>query len=127
MRFLLDENIEYRVALFLRDQGHDVTAIAHDYPHALADHDVLAIAHQEQRVLITSDRDFGHPVAKQHQPHVGVLYFRLPAAELKIARLTDVLVSHREQLDQFLVVNGTRVRPYYAQKERQLTSFDIRQ
>ncbi len=120
MRFLLDENTEYRVALFLRDQDHDVTAIAHDYPHALADHDVLAIAHQEQRILITSDRDFGHLVAKQRRPHAGVLYFRLPAstAELKIARLSDVLVSHKDQLDQFLVVTGTRVRPYHAQKER---------
>jgi len=114
MRFLLDENTEYRVALFLREHGHDVTAIAHDYPHALADHAVLAIARQEQRVLITSDRDFGHLVAVQHQHHAGVIYFRLPAAtaELKIARLRDVLVFHREQLDQFLVVTESRVRPY---------------
>ncbi len=119
MRFLLDENTEYRVALFLRDQGHDVTAIAHDYPHALADHDVLAIARQEQRILITSDRDFGHLVAKQHQSHAGVLYFRLPAAtaDLKIARLTDVLMSHREHLDRFLVVTETRVRPYHPQSK----------
>lgn len=41
MKFLLDESAEYRLATFLTDQGHDVTAIAHDYPHALTDVDVL--------------------------------------------------------------------------------------
>jgi len=119
MRFLLDENTEYRVGLFLSEHGHDVTAIAHDYSHALADHDVLEIARQEQRVLITSDRDFGHLVAVQHQRHAGVIYFRLPAAtaELKIARLRDVLASHREQLIQFLVVTETRVRLYHPHSE----------
>ncbi len=43
MRFLLDESAEFRIATFLSLAGHDVTAIAHDYPHALSDYDVLAI------------------------------------------------------------------------------------
>ena len=35
MKFLLDENTEYHLAVFLKDLGHDVTAIVHDYSHAL--------------------------------------------------------------------------------------------
>jgi predicted nuclease of predicted toxin-antitoxin system len=56
MKFLLDENVEYRLAIFLKKQRYDVTAIARDYPSALTDREVLAIAVQEQRILITNDR-----------------------------------------------------------------------
>lgn len=45
MRFLLDENAEVRIAVFLKEAGHDVTAIAFDYPHALSDREVLSVAH----------------------------------------------------------------------------------
>lgn len=65
MRFLLDESADFPLAAFLKIQGHDVTAIAHDYPHALKDQEVLAIARQEQRILITNDRDFGELLVRQ--------------------------------------------------------------
>ena len=55
MRFLLDENIDVRLADFLTQLGHDATAIARDYPASLDDTNVLAIAVREQRILITSD------------------------------------------------------------------------
>jgi predicted nuclease of predicted toxin-antitoxin system len=112
MRFLLDESTEFRVAAFLTGLGHDVTAIAHDYPHALSDHEVLDIARREQRILITNDRDFGELIVNERLPHAGVLYFRLPAAtaQLKIDRLAAVLTTHQDQLDQFLVIEQTTVR-----------------
>lgn len=62
MRFLLDESVEYRLAAYLSDHGHDVTAIAHDYPASIDDEVVLAIAEREQRILLTNDRDFGNLV-----------------------------------------------------------------
>lgn len=115
MRFLLDESDEYRIADFLQAEGHDITAIAHDYPHALPDAEVLAIAAAEQRVLITNDRDFGNLIVRQKRPHAGVIYFRLglsATAEEKIVHLRRLLISHWDQLDQFLVVTprGIRVR-----------------
>ncbi len=51
MRFLLDESADFPLAAYLRGLGHDVTAIARDYPHALKDREVLAIAQREQRIL----------------------------------------------------------------------------
>ena len=45
MKFLLDESADYPLATYLRALGHDITAIGHDYPHALEDREVLAIAH----------------------------------------------------------------------------------
>jgi predicted nuclease of predicted toxin-antitoxin system len=66
MRFLLDESAELRIADHLRQAGHNVTVIAHDFPSALGDREVLAIARQEQRVPITNDRDFGEPIVRHH-------------------------------------------------------------
>src|SRR4051812_25262357 len=105
MRFLLDENAEFRIAAFLKDQGHDVTAIAHDYPASLPDSEVLQLAVSEQRILITNDRDFGALIFHQRLPHTGVIYFRLPldtTAELKIAWLKRIFADYADRLDQFL-------------------------
>ena len=51
MQFLLDANVEYRLATFLTSLGHDVKTIARDYPHSLTDHEVLALATDAQRIL----------------------------------------------------------------------------
>jgi len=113
MKFLLDENVDVRLAAFLQSQGHDVKSIVYDYPHSLADTHVLAIARSEQRIVITNDRDFGELIVRHRLPHTGVIYVRLgryvPLPTL-IERLTVVLTHYREQLDHFLVVTTHRVR-----------------
>lgn len=114
MKFLLDENAEYRLAAFLIGQGHDVTAIAHDYPHALTDQDVLSIARRERRVLITNDLDFGELIFRQGRPHHGVILLRLPAGGTarKIAALKRLLASHADSVHEFVIVGprGVRIR-----------------
>jgi predicted nuclease of predicted toxin-antitoxin system len=112
MRFLLDENAEYRLGWFLEGEGHDVTAISRDYPHALSDREVLTLAHREQRILVTNDRDFGELIVREGLPHAGVIYFRIPAGDLesKVLRLGDVLAQHETSLSRFLVVTEADVR-----------------
>jgi len=55
MKFLLDENMDYRVASLLEQLGHDVTSVLFDYQRGSLDPEVLAIAYREQRILITND------------------------------------------------------------------------
>lgn len=112
MRFLFDQSTDRRLAPYLRALGHDVTVVAVDYPDALPDRQVLAIALEEQRILVTEDRDFGELVFRHRLSHVGVLYLRLPPMELekKVARLRVVLERHTESLDQFLVITTHTVR-----------------
>ncbi len=108
MKFLLDESAEDRLASFLRDQGHDVTAIARDYAHALTDHDVLAISRDEGRILITNDRDFGELVVRRGARHHGVIYFRLAVGttDKKIDALSKLLSTHADWLHEFVVVDA---------------------
>ena len=114
MRFLLDESADLPLRAHLRANGHDATAIAHEYPAALIDEDVLAIAVREDRILITNDRDFGELVFRWQLPHRGVILFRLGDESLpvKIRWLDHVLAAYGDRLDMFIVVNdrGVRVR-----------------
>ncbi len=113
MKFLLDENVEYRLASFLRTQGHNITAIGHDYPHGLSDRDVLARAHKEHRILLTNDRsDFGELIFRHHLLHSGVLLFRLKIGdiEMKHVRLQQVLSEYANQLHHFIVITAKKVR-----------------
>jgi hypothetical protein len=83
MKFLFDQSADFRLISHLRSLGHDVTAISRNYPHSLADEDVLAIARQEQRILVVADRDFGELIFHQGLARAGVLFFRLPGAQLQ--------------------------------------------
>jgi predicted nuclease of predicted toxin-antitoxin system len=112
MKFLLDENVEYRLATFLKDLGHDVTAIAHEYPYRLPDDEVLRIAYREQRILLTNDRgDFGKLVFHDHAPHYGIVLFRRIRSgdtTTKQERLLFILSHYADQLHHFLVVTPKR-------------------
>lgn len=112
MRFLIDASSDARLVAYLRGLGHDVTRVGSDYPAPLKDTAVLSLAHQEQRILITDDRDFGELVFRQRQPHAGVIYLRLDTTRigLRIARLAYVLTNYGSFLDQFLVVTTRAVR-----------------
>lgn len=114
MKFLLDESADYPLQAHLANLGHDVKAVAYDYPQALKDIEVLALAQQEERILITNDADFGELIFRRQLPHAGVILFRLGSEKIitKILLLDYVLAQHREQLDQFIVITerGVRVR-----------------
>src|SRR5690349_9809859 len=100
MRFLLDESADYPLAGFLISLGHDITAVAHDYPFALKDIEVLAIATAERRILITNDKDFGELISRRRLPHAGVIPFRLMNEDLEAKRqwLHFVLDHYPDQL-----------------------------
>lgn len=112
MNFLFDEGRPFRLAAFLKEQGHSVSAIGREYPHALADREVLAIAAREQRILLTNDKDFGELVFREQRSHAGVILFRLGYVPIdeRIALLQGVLREYADQLDQLLVVTRRGVR-----------------
>jgi predicted nuclease of predicted toxin-antitoxin system len=114
MNFLFDQSADFRLIDHLRQCGHDVQAISRHYPHGLPDEEVLTIARNEARILLVADRDFGELIFQQGLAHAGVIFFRLPGANLptKIAHLNTVLQEHTEELARgaFLVVTPGRIR-----------------
>ena len=120
MKFLLDQSTDARLLSYLKHLGHDATQIHQTYPESIPDEEVLSIARQEERILITDDRDFGELVFHQQLPHAGVIFLRLGTyapLELKIERLSYVLTHYADQLDQFLVVKKGNVRVGHLEPE----------
>jgi predicted nuclease of predicted toxin-antitoxin system len=117
MNILADENIEAQIIVRLRDDGHDVVAIAELQP-GISDVAVLQLAIQHQLLLLTGDKDFGDILFFRHaQTPIGVVLIRLPdtiSAISKAALIADVLKTYAQQIPgSFTVisVNGVRVTP----------------
>ena len=112
MRFLADESCDFGVVLALRAAGHDVVAIAEVSPRE-EDDSVMERALQEERIVVTEDKDFGQLVYSNRQATGGVLFLRFPAkARAGIAKtVVDIVRRRGERLKgQFTVVQPGRVR-----------------
>lgn len=92
--------------------GYDAVAVLDIMPQA-ADIDILARAVQENRVLLTNDKDFGDFVYRNGLAHRGVVLFRLrdESAANRI-RVLQLLLDHyaTELADHFVVVTDSSVR-----------------
>lgn len=78
MRLLANENFPGDAVDALRAQGHDVAWIRLDAPGS-SDREVLARAQNENRILITFDKDFGELALKEGLPAAsGVILFPHP-------------------------------------------------
>ena len=76
MRFLANENFPLLSVRILRDTGLDITSIMEDSPGIKAP-EVLARAVQENRIILTFDRDYGELIFRRFSPKpIGVIYFR---------------------------------------------------
>ncbi|MBU1000138.1 DUF5615 family PIN-like protein [Patescibacteria group bacterium] len=76
MKFITDENLGIQIPRFLKSLGYDVVSvieIALSYP----DIAILAIANRENRILLTTDKDFGELVFKERLAHSGIILLRL--------------------------------------------------
>ncbi len=112
MRLLIDENIGQAVVDVLRQLGHDVRSIIEDHPGA-SDTEVLELARDDNRILVTSDTDFGELIYLRKQTHKGVILLRLvdEANENKIRVLRALFSSYAKRLkEHFVVVTESRVR-----------------
>lgn len=114
MRFIVDESTGFSVARYLRDEGHDVLSVAEDMPQAYDD-DILARAVEDNRILLTNDKDFGDLVFRRGRQHRGIVLFRLQddSAGNRVRMMRLVLEQHAAQLQNHFVVvtdNGIRIR-----------------
>lgn len=113
MQFLADENFPSASTNRLREMGHDVAAVAADYPGA-SDEEVLTRAVAEARIVLTFDRDYGELVFRLAQPiPAGVVYLRFEVRypEEPAERLLELLDARDFSVEgNFTVVGRDRVR-----------------
>jgi predicted nuclease of predicted toxin-antitoxin system len=77
MKFLADMGISPRSVKGLSEAGHDAVHLTERGLGRLTDSAILDIARQENRVVLTSDLDFGDLLAASHESLPSVIIFRL--------------------------------------------------
>ena len=112
MRFLADENFPGNIVQALQQQGHDVLWIRIEAP-GISDPDVLNIAQEENRILITYDKDFGELAFRQNlSATCGIILFRLNLSPLSEATqiVIDAIASRDDWANHFSVIESDRIR-----------------
>ncbi len=112
MKFLLDVCVASRsLCAMLTELGHDVLSALEKAPRA-TDEALLALAWQEQRVLITEDKDFGELVFVRRLPHPCIIRFVEMRVTEKVAAMLELLEHHPDAMLEgtLIVVTQNRVR-----------------
>ena len=71
----MDESTGILVAHYLAGAGHDALAVASILPQ-VSDREILAFAVQDDRIVITNDKDFGDLIFFARLAHRGVILLR---------------------------------------------------
>ena len=76
MRFLIDENLSWRLAPLLSTSGHDAVHIRDLDASGAPDSEVMALAVRDSRVIISADTDFGALLAHTRATKPSVILVR---------------------------------------------------
>jgi predicted nuclease of predicted toxin-antitoxin system len=112
MKFLVDECVGLSVVEWLKKQGYDTVSIAADSP-GISDDEVLYKALEENRILVTMDKDFGDIIFRRNSDHHGIILLRLLnwQSRNKIAILENLFLRYQHEFeDNFIVVTEQSVR-----------------
>ena len=82
MRFLVDECTGPAVARWLKVEGYDVYSV-YDQARGIDDEEVIQKAFEQDRILITNDKDFGAKIFRERKPHRRKLVKQVPGLPLK--------------------------------------------
>jgi predicted nuclease of predicted toxin-antitoxin system len=117
VRFLVDMSVDVRVAGWLREQGHETTHLRDQGLHRMPNGEIFEKALREDRVVLTSDLDFGEIAVALKSASGKVVLLRLQNSRAAnvIRRLASVLPRVEADLDAGAVViveeARHRVRP----------------
>ena len=115
MNFLADECCDAPLVKALRIDGHDVLYVIESL-RGEPDEKILDRDFNENRILITEDKDFGELVYRLKLPARGIILLRFDIANRvhKIPRLRSLLEQESRRLQGAFItlsVNKTRIRP----------------
>ncbi|MEW5871047.1 MAG: DUF5615 family PIN-like protein [Chloroflexota bacterium] len=114
MKILLDACVWGGVKNELLAEGHDVIWVG-DWPEDPGDDEILALAYEQERVLVTLDKDFGELAVVRGMPHSGIVRLVNLNARQQGAYCQHVLSTYRSDLRPGAILtverNRVRIRP----------------
>lgn len=112
MRLLVDECCDPRLVAALRQAGHDVRYVLESDSGA-TDEEVVALSVEQDRILITEDKDFGEVAIRHGKALPGLILIRITPErrQRKPARVLTLLAKQGDRLSgSYAVVDETTVR-----------------
>ena len=112
MRFLANMGISPATVSFLCQAGHDAQHLHEQSLDGMDDTSILEKARQENRIVLTSDLDFGDLLAASGDDLPSVVIFRLHdmRPENVNHHLSQLLIRHAAELERGAVVSVTEHR-----------------
>lgn len=106
MKFLLDENLSKKLAIYFSQLGHSVLRIKKINP-GINDYLVLELALSKDSILITADKDFGELVFKEKLAHCGIILLRLQdeTPDNTIKAIQKLIPQFDEIKNHFVVIS----------------------
>ncbi|MGH7884924.1 MAG: DUF5615 family PIN-like protein [Thermodesulfobacteriota bacterium] len=112
LKFLVDVNIEKPIIELLSEKGFDIKCVA-NVNKKLSDEGVIKLANQEERILITNDKDFGELLFYSKKISIGIILFRIKGQNQKekFVFLDKLLMKHSDKISRhFVVISNKKLR-----------------
>jgi predicted nuclease of predicted toxin-antitoxin system len=112
VRLISDENVPYPLVRALRQDRHDVLSVFESM-RSVSDVAVLEKAVDEQRVLLTFDRDFGEMIfSRGYQAPPGVIFVREVPRSLAetIEAVRTIVSASAPRIDGYFVAIDRKTR-----------------
>jgi predicted nuclease of predicted toxin-antitoxin system len=112
VKLLADENVHGDIVAWPRAGAHDVLYAA-ELLRGNSDDELLAIAREQERILITDDKDFGELVYHRQLVTHGIVLLRLknPSVAARLRHLETIWATVESQLPgRFVVTSDWKVR-----------------
>jgi len=109
-KVLLDTGISHKHVATLSQAGHD--AVWAGESEDLGDKAILQRAFDEQRILVTLDKDFGELAVRENRPHSGII--RITAGYLSAEQpslIVETLSQYGDQLLAGSIITLEKGRP----------------
>jgi len=112
MKFLVGVGVGKKVENWLKENGFDVLSVR-DIDSRAKDSQILRWAVDQQRMIISMDKDFGELVYNSGEHHAGVLILRLEDADgdTKVEVTKKILAEYYDKIEShFCVFQDGRIR-----------------
>jgi predicted nuclease of predicted toxin-antitoxin system len=117
MKFLLDVCASSRsLRTLLVDLGHDVRSVI-EIDSRASDEALLNLALEEERVLVTEDKDFGELVFVRGLPHPCIVRFVDMRVEEKLAAMRQLIERYLDAMREGALIVVTRGRLRIRERE----------